>query len=165
MIKDYYSILDLGPSASDTEIKTAYRSNARKYHPDINSSFNATEMMQLVNEAYLILNDQHKRSAYDREYSIYSDWKAEREEPQPKAKPKAEPPPAEEFVDDDYSIHDEQLNDWMKEAAEAAKEIIRQVKSDTKGMAKAAGAEMGKMLIIGIVISLIGLLGLLIMTS
>ena len=120
-------------------------------------------MMQLINEAYLILNDPTKRSAYDHEYSIYSDWKAKRPEPPPRAKPKPEPAPKEEFVDDDYSIHDEQLNDWMKEAAEAAKEIIKQVKSDTKGMAKAAGAEMGKMLIVGIVISLIGLLGLLIM--
>jgi curved DNA-binding protein len=63
--KDYYSILGVEPSAGDAEIKTAYRRQARKYHPDVSKEAGAEDQFKAVNEAYEALRDPQKRAAYD----------------------------------------------------------------------------------------------------
>jgi molecular chaperone DnaJ len=67
-IKDYYSILEVSPVATITEIKKSYRKLAFKYHPDTNpdNTF-AIAMFREVQEAYAILSDNTKRSKYDEE--------------------------------------------------------------------------------------------------
>lgn len=66
MAKNYYDILGVGKTASDEEIKKAYRSLAKKYHPDLNPGDNsAAEKLKEVNEAYEVLSDKQKRSNYD----------------------------------------------------------------------------------------------------
>lgn len=65
--KDYYAILGVNKSASQEEIKKAYRKLALKYHPDRNpGDKTAEEKFKEINEAYDILKDEQKRAAYDR---------------------------------------------------------------------------------------------------
>ncbi len=66
MAKNYYDILGVSKSASDDEIKKAYRSLAKKYHPDLNpGNAEAAEKLKEVNEAFSVLSDKTKKSNYD----------------------------------------------------------------------------------------------------
>ena len=63
---DYYKVLGVAKNASDAEIKSAYRKLAMKHHPDRNqNNKEAEEKFKQANEAYEVLSDQQKRSAYD----------------------------------------------------------------------------------------------------
>lgn len=70
--KDYYSILGLTREANEDAIKRAYRKLARKYHPDVSKEPQAEERFKEVQEAYEVLKDAKKRSAYD---TLGSNWK------------------------------------------------------------------------------------------
>lgn len=64
--KDYYKILGLSKSATDSEIKKAYRKLALQYHPDKNAGdAKAEAKFKEVGEAYAILSDPQKKSRYD----------------------------------------------------------------------------------------------------
>jgi DnaJ-class molecular chaperone len=69
--KDYYKILGVDRKADDKTIKSAYRRLARKYHPDVAKTKDATERFKEVSEAYEVLSDPEKRRRYD---SLGPDW-------------------------------------------------------------------------------------------
>lgn len=64
--KDYYLVLGIKPSATQKEVKAAYRTLARKYHPDVNKGNKLSEQkFKEVGEAYFVLSDEKKRKQYD----------------------------------------------------------------------------------------------------
>lgn len=66
MGKDYYQTLGLARSATDEEIKRAYRRQALRYHPDKNKEPGAEEKFKEIAEAYDVLSDPRKREIFDR---------------------------------------------------------------------------------------------------
>src|SRR5437764_2715927 len=72
--KDYYSSLGVAKTATDKEIKQAYRKLARKHHPDVNPGDKAAETrFKEINEAYEVLGDPAKRKKYD---ELGANWRA-----------------------------------------------------------------------------------------
>ena len=70
---DYYNILEIQKTATEADIKAAYRKLARKYHPDLNpNDENAKKKFQQINEANEVLSDPEKRKKYDK---YGKDWK------------------------------------------------------------------------------------------
>ena len=76
--KDYYAVLGVDASATQEEIRKAYRALVRRYHPDANPSPDSVEIFRQIRGAYEVLGDPVKRRAYDR-------WRAQ--------EGLAEPPP------------------------------------------------------------------------
>ena len=64
--KDYYATLGVAKTATEKEIKQAFRKLARKHHPDVNPGDKAAEAkFKEINEAYEVLGDPEKRKKYD----------------------------------------------------------------------------------------------------
>lgn len=62
---DFYGILEVESTASQTEIRGAYRRLARKFHPDLAGAGSSADRMAILNEAYDVLGDPRKRQLYD----------------------------------------------------------------------------------------------------
>ena len=65
MAKSLYETLNVSENASASEIKKAYRTLAKKYHPDMNKDPKAEEKFKEINAAYEVLGDEQKKSQYD----------------------------------------------------------------------------------------------------
>jgi curved DNA-binding protein len=70
--KDYYQVMGVPRTASQDEIKRAYRKLARKYHPDVSKEKDAEEKFKELQEAHEVLKDPEKRAAYDQ---LGPDWR------------------------------------------------------------------------------------------
>ncbi|MBR3523651.1 MAG: molecular chaperone DnaJ [Bacilli bacterium] len=63
--RDYYEVLGVSKTATDKEIKSAFRKLAKQYHPDVNKAPDAAEKFKEAQEAYAVLSDEQKRRQYD----------------------------------------------------------------------------------------------------
>ena len=64
--RDYYEVLGVSKTASEQEIKSAFRKKAKEFHPDLNKDDpNAAEKFKEAQEAYSVLSDESKRKMYD----------------------------------------------------------------------------------------------------
>ena len=142
MFVDYYEILGLNIGSSVDEIKKAFRREAFKWHPDKNSSSEANERMQLINEAYLILKDREARARYDNQYSNFKT--ATFEETETEVPPSWQDseydtvrPSHSNYAKYEYEFDDKILKEWMQNARKQAKEMAKQSLDDLVGMTRA----------------------------
>ena len=71
---NYWSLLGVSPECDSDELKSAFRREARKWHPDLNKNdVNAEERFKLINEAYAILSDPKKRGEWEKQNYINKD--------------------------------------------------------------------------------------------
>ena len=71
---NYWSLLGVSPECDPSELKAAFRKEARKWHPDLNKNdVNAEERFKLINEAYAVLSDPSKRIAWEKKNNINKD--------------------------------------------------------------------------------------------
>ncbi len=68
---DYYGVLGVSKTATEKEVRAAFRRLARQHHPDVNKDPKAGERFKRINEAYQVLSDPQKRAKYDH---LGADW-------------------------------------------------------------------------------------------
>lgn len=153
MFLDYYKILEVDLSASVEDVKTAYRRQSIKWHPDKNQGVDTLSPMQEINEAYLLLKDTEARMRYNQEYIRYRLFLNVIESQGNK----------EDFNDscqhNFYNFEDEVLKKWMYNARNQAQALAKQTAIDFKRGSKAAGEEVLKSTLgffsVGVIFSLI----------
>jgi curved DNA-binding protein len=69
--RDYYKVLGVEKNATEKEIQKAYKSLAKKYHPDVSKDKGSDAKFKEINEAYEVLGDKDKRKKYD---TLGADW-------------------------------------------------------------------------------------------
>jgi DnaJ-class molecular chaperone len=143
MFNDYYAILEIPQSATINEIKSAYRNQALKWHPDKNYGKDTTERMKEINEAKLILLDEEARIRYDKEYLRFKNFKQEKKKEEPKQKHYEYKKQEQEKKTEDktyekkaekkkeeystYQFDDEILKKWMENARKQAMRNVQEM--------------------------------------
>lgn len=136
MFKDYYKILNVTFSASDAEIKRAYREMSIRWHPDKNPDIDVTAIMQDINEAYAILKDAVKRARYDEEYQRFCGSFKTKEPFQEDLNTEEEQPHYDWNYE--YNVQDDYLKEDIKNARKYAKELVEEFLNELKKSSKAA---------------------------
>jgi curved DNA-binding protein CbpA len=166
MFKDYYAILNIPQSATSADIKSAYRIQAMKWHPDKNKGIDTTEQMKEINEAKLILSDSEARIRYDKEYLRFKSFQQEKAEQQQqnenkekerkkegKPQEKKSEQPKEEFKS--YKIDDEILKKWMENARKQAIRNVQEMITEFRDSSLIGFGTFFKTAIMAIVIGVI----------
>ncbi len=118
MFKDYYAVLGVCPPSNQAEVKSSYKKQVSKWHPDRCREPNAVEMMQLINEAYFILKDPDSKEIYDAEYYRFLAAKSD-----------------DSAVDNEiYEYESEQMQSWAEKAKEFGKSMAQKSLDDAIGL-------------------------------
>ena len=153
MFKDYYQILGVSPVASKQEIKQAYRKLSLQWHPDKNPGIDVTSVMQDINEAYKILNDDLCRARYDIEYKEFNKQREYYQMSTQTTKSSS--------WDYDYDVHDEDLKNDINNARAYAKDLVdeffRSLKETSKVAAKGAWEGSRGYIYAAIILAILGL--------
>jgi curved DNA-binding protein CbpA len=176
MFIDYYAILEIHETASQEEIKAAFRKQAVKWHPDRNQGQDTTILMQRINEAYLILKDSEARQKFNAEYQRFKAYqevqkraaqentynKQQQEyQKQTYTQKKYESTQQERNTEyANYTFYDETLKNWMDNARRQSVHLAQQTIKDFKGMVavgfkegvKASGNALLTQIVISVVI-------------
>ncbi len=136
MFKDYYAILDINEHTSLEQIKEAFKKQAIKWHPDKNVDFDTTEIMQDINEAFLILKDFEARVKYDAEYRNFKVYREESTRNNSQSSKNSRGKGFEKNYYREYVIKDSELHNWMKNASHQAIDLAKETIRDIAGMMK-----------------------------
>ncbi len=173
MFVDYYAILEIDISATQEGIKSAFKRQALKWHPDRNPGQDTTFRMQQINEAYLILKDTEGRERYNREYQRFKQYQQQQansekerqgkntEEQKHREKEKQQYEKQYEYKE--YTVNDDILGKWMENARKQAVGLAKKTIEDFKGISTAgakavaneAVAGVGRYIVFSLIILLI----------
>lgn len=160
MFVDYYAILEIKISASQEDIKAAFKKQALKWHPDRNPGQDTTFCMQQINEAYLILKDPEARERYDREYKQFKQYKQQQDystregerkqdgEHQNRGKERKQN--ERQYDYSEYTVNDDILKKWMENARRQAVDLAKKTIEDFKGISTAGAKAVANETVAGI---------------
>ena len=158
MFVDYYAILGIDEKADLETVKSAYRREAVKWHPDKNIGQDTTKRMQLINAACFILSDPEARVAYDIEYQRFKTSNVHEILIRKKERNSYEKKQTEEKYTYDFNIENEQLTKWINNAMKQSLELARNTYSMTTGGIKEATKGAVFVLVFQIALALIGII-------
>lgn len=159
MFVDYYAILEINTSATQDEIKSAFKRQALKWHPDRNPGQDTTLRMQQINEAYLILKDPEARERYDKEYNQFKQYQqqdySERERQrkyseQQQKREKEKQQYERQYEYKEYKVSDDILGKWMENARMQAINLAKKTIEDFKGISSAGAKAVANEAVAGI---------------
>ena len=134
---DYFELLQLDVVFSNEQLKSAYKKQAIKWHPDKNPNLDTTARMQQINEAFLILNDPDSQERFQREYAKFQQSKQQAKKGQP--------------IQLNYQVVDETLKTRISAARHQAVKLAQQSLDDIIGMSKASGKAIFQRILTGTV--------------
>lgn len=156
MLPNYYRLFELDKAATKEDIKKRYRELAKKYHPDVNSSPDATSQMQQIQEAYYILYDDEARSRYNIQYDKVYNKKEETFSSKDYHQDNNRN--SRDNKDGTFSFDDPILEKWIINAKRQAADFIRTTYKEGKGIIASGCSHYFKMfgiciaILIGIVL-------------
>lgn len=119
MSSNHYTTLDINPSASQAEIKDAYRRLAKQYHPDSNREVANHDRIAQVNAAYEVLGDPQQRRAYDQQLRSFASGSRRSRYPEGTQPPTPQRPNGREA--------DELLYEWLQRVYNPVNRLLQQV--------------------------------------
>jgi len=161
MFTDYYKILGVDISASSEEIRIAYRSLSKKWHPDLNPDRDVTSIMQQINEAYCILGNPPKRERYNVEYLKYQEFCKQTIKQETRSNSNYDSANASSESKHEYDVSDENVKNDIENARKRAKEYVDEfmhgLKENNRKAIKSGGCTFLTYIIVGILMSLIAI--------
>lgn len=144
MFVDFYQLLEIPFISTQEEIKTAYRKQCIKWHPDKNPQIDTTQRMQDINQAYLILKDKEARSRYDKEYEIFKTHFENVFEEVVKTNSSTEYDSThrQNYSYSEYKFNDDILEKWMENAKRQAHQMAKDAIDEFRGASKEAATSV-----------------------